>query len=104
VRQDLNEIKKVLDKHGYSINNIICDVMKTFNFKTLCWTAGAIKGDGYSVPEIINVLIMFPLMLMKSVHALYRSEYQKVTEMKKAFVRCCKKVSGISQSTERSGS
>ena len=36
MRQDLSEIKKVLDKHGYSINNIICDVMKKFNFKTLC--------------------------------------------------------------------
>ena len=83
MRQDLDEIKKVLDKHGYSINNIICDVMKTFNFKTLCWKVGAVKGDGYSVSEIITLMIMFPLMLLKSVHALYRSEFQKITEMKK---------------------
>ena len=83
MRQDLNEIKKVLDKHSYSINNIICDVMKTFNFKTLCCTVGIKKEDGYSVSEIITLLIMFPLMLLKSVHALYRSEFQKVTEMKK---------------------
>jgi len=83
MRQDLNEIKKVLDKHGYSINNIICDVMKTFNFKTLCYRVGAKKEDGYSVTEIITLLIMFPLMLMKSVHALYKSEFQRITEMKK---------------------
>ena len=83
MRQDLNEVKKVLDKHGYSINTIICDVMKTFNFKTLCWKAGAFKGDGYSASEIITLLIMFPLMLLKSVHALYKSEFQKTTEMKK---------------------
>lgn len=83
MRQDLNEIQKVLDKHGYSINNIICDVMKTFNFKTLCWKAGAIKKDGYNVSEVITLLIMFPLMLLKSVHALYKSEFQKITEMKK---------------------
>ena len=57
MRQDLDEIKKVLDKHGYSINNIICDVMKTFNFKTLCWKAGAVKGDGYGVSKIITLLI-----------------------------------------------
>ena len=57
--------------------------MKTFNFKTLCWKAGAVKGDGYSVSEIITLLIMFPLMLLKSVHALYKSEFQKTTEMKK---------------------
>jgi len=83
VRQDLDEIKKVLDKHSYSINNIICDVMKTFNFKTLCWKAGAVKEKGYGVSEIITILIMFPLMLLKSVHSLYRSEFQKATEMKK---------------------
>lgn len=83
MRQDLNEIQKVLDKHGYTINTIICDVMKKFNFKTLCWKVGAIKGDGYSVSEIITLLIMFPLMLLKSVHALYKSEFQIVTEMKK---------------------
>jgi hypothetical protein len=83
VRQDLDEVKKVLDKYGYSINNIICDVMKKFNFKTLCWKVGAIKGDGYCVSEIITLLIMFPLMLLRSVHALYKSEFQKTTEMKK---------------------
>ena len=83
MRQDINEIKKVLDKHGYSINNIITDVMKKFNFKTICWKAGAIKGNGYSVSEIITLLIMFPLMLLKSVNALYKSEFQKVTNMKK---------------------
>lgn len=83
MRQDLNEIKKVLDKHGYSINNIICDVMKIFNFKTICCNSGAKKGDGYSISEIITILVMLPLMLLKSVHALYRSEFQKVAEMKK---------------------
>ena len=57
--------------------------MKTFNFKTLCWKAGAVKGNGYGVSEIITILIMFPLMLLKSVHALYRSEFQKTTHMKK---------------------
>ena len=83
MRQDLSEIKIVLDKHGYSINNIICDVMKKFNFKTLCWKSGAVKNNGYGFSEIVTILVMFPLMLLKSVHALYRSEFEKVTEMKK---------------------
>lgn len=83
MRQDLNEVKKVLDKYGYSINNIICEVMRKFNFKTLCWEAGVMKKDGYSASEVITLLIMFPLMLLNSVHALYKSEFQKVTEMKK---------------------
>lgn len=83
MRENLGEIKKVLDKYDYSINTIICDVMKKFNFKTLCWKAGIVKNSGYSVSEIITLLIMFPLMLLKSVHALYRSEFEKTTEMKK---------------------
>jgi len=58
VRQDLNEVKKVLDKHGYSINTIICDVMKTFNFKTLCWKAGAVKEDGYGVSASNSAFIV----------------------------------------------
>lgn len=83
MRQDLNEIKKVLDKHGYSINTIICDIMKKFNFKTICYKSGARKECGFSVSGVIAIMIMFPLMLLNSVHALYKSEYQKVTEMKK---------------------
>lgn len=75
MRQDLNEIKKVFDEHGYSINNSICEVMKKFKFKTLCWQCGAegVKEEGYSFSEIVTLLTMLPLMVLNSVHALYRS-------------------------------
>lgn len=36
MRQSLNEIKNVIDKHEYTIDNIICDIMKKFNLKTIC--------------------------------------------------------------------
>lgn len=35
MRQSLNEIKNVIDKHGYLTNNIIFDIIKKFNFKTI---------------------------------------------------------------------
>lgn len=57
--------------------------MKTFKFKSLCRQVGFQKQEGYSSFEIITLMLMFPLMLLKSVHALYRSEFQKVTDMKK---------------------
>lgn len=81
----LNEIKNVLDKHSYSINTIICDVMKKFKFKTLCYKSGAnsVKEDGFNVSEIITLIIMFPLMLLSTVNAFYRSEYNHISEMKK---------------------
>jgi hypothetical protein len=75
MRQSLNEIKNVIDKHGYSINTIICDVMKKFKFKTLCYKSGAssVKEDGYSVAEIITLLVIFPLMLLSTVNSFYKN-------------------------------
>jgi hypothetical protein len=83
MRQNLDEIKNVLQKHSYNINSIICEVMKKFNFKTICSKIGASKDYGYSVSEIITLMVMFPLMLLQSVHALYKSEYKNLTTMKK---------------------
>lgn len=48
MRNNVNEIQNVLKNNGYSINNIICDVMKTFNFKSLCRQVGFQKQEGYS--------------------------------------------------------
>ena len=57
--------------------------MKKFKFKTLICNCGFSKTSGYKVSEIIALMVIFPLMLLKSVHSLYKSEYLKVTEMKK---------------------
>ena len=83
MRKPVEEIENVLNTHGYSINNIIFDVMKTFKFKTLCCQVGFQKQDGYSASEIVTLIMVLPLMLLKSVNALYKSEFQKVTAMKK---------------------
>jgi len=86
MRKPVKEIENVLQNHGYSINNIICDVMKTFKLKTLCRQVGFQKQAGYSTTEILTLMLMLPLMLLKSVHALYKSEFQKVTSMKKSCI------------------
>jgi hypothetical protein len=83
MQQDLGEIKKVFDKHGYSINSILTDILKKFNFKSICWQSGAKKGDGYSITEILVLMLMMPLMLVKSVHALYKSQYKENVSMQK---------------------
>ena len=85
MRQSLNEIKNVIDKHEYTIDNIICHIMKKFNLKTICWQAGAsnIKEDGYKITEIITIMVMFPLMLLKTVNAFYKSQYEGITQMQK---------------------
>ena len=86
MRKPVKEIENVLQNHGYSITNIICDVMKTFKLKTLCRQVGFQKQAGYSTTEILTLMLMLPLMLLKSVHALYKSEFQKVTSMKKSCI------------------
>jgi len=83
MRKNINEIENVLKTHGYSITTIISDVMKSFKLKSLCHQIKFKKEEGYSATEILTLMIMFPLMLLNSVNALYRSQYQNVTKMKK---------------------
>lgn len=83
MRKDVTEIQNVLKTHGYSVNIIICDVMKTFKLKSLCRQVGFQKQEGYSAFEVISLMLMLPLMILKSVNALYRSEFRQVTDMKK---------------------
>jgi hypothetical protein len=83
MRKNVNEIQNVLKTHGYSINTIIGDVMKTFKLKSFCNQIGFRKQEGYSATETLALMVMFPLMLLKSVHALYRSQYKTITKMKK---------------------
>ena len=84
----MNEIATVFESQNYSINNIICDTMKKFKFKTLCHRAGIQKADGYSATEILTLLLMLPLMALKNVHQLYKSAYaEKVAMQKDALYR-----------------
>jgi hypothetical protein len=55
--------------HGYSINTIIFDVMKTFKLKTYCRQVGFQKQDGYTASEIVTIMLMLPLMLLKSINS-----------------------------------
>ena len=83
MRKSVKEIENVLHNHGYSIDTIILDVMKTFKFKTICRKVGFQKQDGYSASEIVTLMLMLPLMLLKSVNAFYKSGFQQVSAMKK---------------------
>lgn len=83
MRKPINEIQKVFQTHNYSLNNIIFDVMKKFKFKSICCRVGFQKEDGYSASEIVTLILLLPLMLLNSVHALYGTKFQKVTDMKK---------------------
>ena len=57
MRKPVKEIENVLQNHGYLINNIICDVMKTFKLKTLCWQISFLKQAGYSTSETLRLIV-----------------------------------------------
>jgi hypothetical protein len=57
--------------------------MKEFNIKTLSCKSGIKKQEGFSASEILILLIMLPLMALKNVHQLYKSEYGRKAAMQK---------------------
>jgi hypothetical protein len=81
--RQVNEIDSVFENQNYSLGNIICDTMKKFKLKTLCHLSGIQKSDGFSVTELMTILIMLPLMALNSIHQLYKSEYGKRAAMQK---------------------
>ena len=81
--RQMSEIATVFESQNYSINNIICDTMKKFKFKTLCHKAGIQKAAGFSATKLLTLLIMLPLMAIKNVHQLYKSTYAKKVAMQK---------------------
>lgn len=83
MRKPITEIENVLVGHGYSVNTIIVDVMKTFNLKTYCHRVGFKKQDGYSASQIIVLILTMPFLMVKSVGAFYKSNHQGITPMKK---------------------
>jgi hypothetical protein len=86
MRNPIKEVEVVLKNHGYSINIIICEVIKTFNLKNLCHQVGFKKQDGFSALEILTLMLILPLLLLKSVNALYHSDFQKLTNMKESCI------------------
>ncbi len=62
---------------------IVFDLLKKFKFKSLICNCGFSKASGYKVSEIVVLMLVLPLMLLKSVHSLYKSEYAKAAEMKR---------------------
>jgi len=83
MRENLKEIENVFQSHGFSINSIIQNVRKKFKFRSLCHQVGFKKQQGYSVTDILTFMLVFPLMLLGSVHALYKSSVKPDVCIKK---------------------
>lgn len=88
MRKKVKEIEKVFESHRFSIDSIIQKAMKKFNFRSLVHEAGFKKEHGFSITDILSLMLLFPLMLINSVNALYQISFDNMKKMKKdAFYR-----------------
>lgn len=69
MRKKVKEIENVFQSYGFSIDSIIQNVMKKFKFRSLCHQVGFKKDQGYSITDILSLMLLFPLMLIDSVNA-----------------------------------
>ena len=95
MRETTSEIKKVFDKHQYSIDSIVFDVMQTFKLHSIVRHTRFEKQEGYPVTEVLALLMMFPLMMLSSVHSFFYSEFHAITTMKKDTVYRLKNHEGV---------
>ena len=86
--EKVTEVKEILETHGYQVRNSIFEVMKQLRCNSICSAlnkSGKVNrtDSGFSLAETLQILLMLPLFLMKSVDSLYQSQYEKLAKMQK---------------------
>ena len=81
--RQFEEIATIIEEKGYCLHSIITDTMSKFNMKTLCHRSGLIKQAGFGAFDILVLLLMMPLMALKTVNQLVKDEYSGIVKMKK---------------------
>ncbi len=79
----INESKDIFKNSELTISETILDLFKLFNFKSLCFKNNMTKNKGYSIHEILTVLILFPFMAIHTIRAFHLSKFNSLTEAKK---------------------
>jgi hypothetical protein len=81
--QDLTEIDEIFNRHDYDTTNIITNMFHQFKLKIAFKQYGVQKQQGFSVEDIIFILLFLPLMGAKSICHFYRKHFEKVATMQK---------------------
>lgn len=84
--QEISEIGKILEKHPYSMTSVLVETAQTFKLRSIVRNAGFEKQQGYSVVEIMTLMMLLPFLLVNSVHSLFVSDFKRITEMKKGAI------------------
>lgn len=81
--QNITEIDEVFTKHNYNTNNIINSTFHQFKLKIAFKRYGFEKEQGFSVQQIVFVLLFLPFLGAKSVHQAYKKNIENFTIMQK---------------------
>ena len=79
----IEQIKTILTKDGFSITDTLMDLLRVFDITSLCLKNGMIKHKGYSLSDIVTVLLLFPFMTISTVRSFSLSRFNQLTEAKK---------------------
>lgn len=79
----IEEIKTIFGKDDVSISDKLLNLIKLFKINFLCLKNGMIKHKGFSVSEILTVLILFPFMAVSTVNSFFSSRFNELTKAKK---------------------
>lgn len=77
------EIKTISGKDGLSFFDKLLELFKLFKIDSLCQKNGMIKYKGFSVSEILTVLILFPFMAISTVNSFFSSRFNQLIKAKK---------------------
>ena len=81
--RQFEEIANIIEDKGYSLHSIITDTMSKFNMKTLSHRSGIIKQAGVAAFDILVLMLLTPLMALRTVNQLVKNEYSNIVKMKK---------------------
>ena len=65
------EIENFLGKDQNNFDSKINDVLTALNIKTILCQAGIIKKDGYHAAQIFLILLLLPMLSMKTIHCFF---------------------------------
>ena len=76
----IKQIEPVIKNHSNDLNFIIFDFLTKFKIKNICGRSHIQKSQGHSAIELLFIVLSIPFMLVTSVNAVFRSEFEWVSK------------------------
>ena len=83
----IDEIKDVFSKDNPETDLTIFDLLKRFNLGKILLQSGFVKKRGYSITEVISIMLLFPVLMVSTVRGYMHSIYALTNAKKDVFFR-----------------